>query len=302
MIAITHILCPTDFSEFSRHALHHAVGIAKWYQATLTLLYAQPPIAVPAGPMEMLPSLVLTREQREQLLAQLRLMVANEVGESVLTHVDVVEGDPAREILGRAGSMAADLIVMGTHGARGFERLLLGSVTERVLRKAPCPVLTVPRRAPDVTPVPPLFKRILCPIDFSECSMRALKYASSLAQEADACLTVAHVFELEGSLPQNWRDALTPKSIRAELIKLEDERREKLAHAVPDQVSTYCQVERVLTSGTPSREILRLADDKNSELIVIGVHGRSAIDLTVFGSTTNHVVREARCPVLTVRS
>jgi nucleotide-binding universal stress UspA family protein len=132
--------------------------------------------------------------------------------------------------------------------------------------------------------------------------MRALKYASSLAQEADACLTVAHVFELEGTLPQNWREALTPKSVRAELIKIEDERREKLAHAVPEQVSTYCEVERVLTSGTPSREILRLADEKKSELIVIGVHGRSAIDMTFFGSTTNRVVREARCPVLTVRS
>jgi universal stress protein A len=163
-------------------------------------------------------------------------------------------------------------------------------------------VLTVPRQAPDVSPVPPLFKRILCPIDFSDCSMRALKYASSLAQEADACLTVAHVFELEGTLPQNWRDTLTPKSIREELIKLEDERREKLAHAVPEQVNTYCKVERVLASGTPSRAILRLADEHQAELIVIGVHGRSAIDMTVFGSTTNRVVREARCPVLTVRS
>jgi nucleotide-binding universal stress UspA family protein len=132
--------------------------------------------------------------------------------------------------------------------------------------------------------------------------MRALKYATSLAQEADGCLTVAHVFELEGSMPENWRATLTPQSIRHELIALENERREKLAHAVPESVSTYCQVETVMSSGTPYREILRLADEKKSDLIVIGIQGRSAADLMFFGSTANHVVRQATCPVLTVRT
>jgi nucleotide-binding universal stress UspA family protein len=302
MINIRHILCPVDFSEFSRHALHHAVGLAKWYRATLTLLHVQPLAVMPAGPPEVLPTLVLTPDQREQLLASLRHMVATEISESVLTHVEVAEGSPAREIVARAETMSSDLLVMGTHGASGFERLVLGSVTEKVLRKSPCPVMVVPRRAPDVAPVPPLFKRILCAVDFSDCSMRALKYATSLAQEADGCLVVAHVFELEGVMPGNWRDALTPESIRKELIALEQERRDKLLHAVPDSVNTYCAVETVMASGTPYREILRLAEEKKSELIVIGIHGRNAADLTFFGSTTNHVVRQATCPVLTVRT
>ena len=302
MIAITHILCPIDFSDYSRHALHHAAALAKWYRATLTLLHVQPPMAIPAGPPEVLPTLVMTRDQQQQLVASLRNMVATEVGESVLTHVDAIEGNPANEILERAKRIPADLIVMGTHGATGFERLLLGSVTEKVLRKATCPVLTVPRGMPDVMPLPPLFKRILCAVDFSDCSMRALKYATSLAQEADACLTVAHVFELEGTLPADWREVLTPRSIRQELIAIEDERREKLAHAVPERVNDYCTVETVMASGTPYREILRLAAEKKSELIVIGVHGRHAADLMFFGSTANHVVRQATCPVLTVRT
>jgi nucleotide-binding universal stress UspA family protein len=302
MISIKHILCPIDFSDYSRHALHHAAALAKWYRATLTLLHVQPPMSIPAGPPEVLPTLVMTREQQQQLVASLRNMVAEEVGETVLTQVDAIEGNPAREILERATQMSADLLVMGTHGASGFERLLLGSVTEKVLRKAPCPVLTVPRGMPDVMPLPPLFKRILCALDFSDCSMRALKYATSLAQEADACLTVAHVFELEGSLPENWRESLTPKSIRSELVALENERREKLAHAVPERVNDYCKVETVMASGTPYREILRLAAETKSELIVIGVHGRNVADLMFFGSTANHVVRQATCPVLTVRS
>jgi nucleotide-binding universal stress UspA family protein len=302
MITIKHILCPTDFSEYSRHALHHATAMAKWYRAALTLLHVQPAMAIPAGPPEVLPTLIMTPEQRQQLVLSLRNMVAEEIGETVLTEVEVVEGNPATEIVERARTMPADLLVLGTHGATGFERLLLGSVTEKVLRKAPCPVLTVPRAMPDVMPLPPLFKRILCAVDFSDCSMRALKYATSLAQEADACLTVAHVFELEGALPEDWRESLTPKSIRSELVAIEDERRQKLEHAVPERVNDYCKVETVMARGTPYREILRLAEDTKSELIVIGVHGRNVADLLFFGSTTNHVVRQASCPVLTVRS
>jgi nucleotide-binding universal stress UspA family protein len=302
MIAINQILCPIDFSDISRHALHHAAALAKWYRASLTLLHVRPNMAVPAGPPEIMPVMVMTREQQLELIESLRQMAASEVGESVVTDVDVVEGNPARDIVELARRTPADMIVMGTHGLSGFERLLIGSVTERVLRKAPCPVLTVPPRAVDVMEIPPLFKQILCPIDFSDSSMRALKYAASLAQEADGCLTVAHIFELEGSLGANWREALTPRSIRDELTTLENDRRDKLAHAVPDDVRTYCDVKTVMRPGTPYREILRLADEDKSELIVLGVQGRGAVDLAFFGSTANHVVRQATCPVLTVRS
>jgi nucleotide-binding universal stress UspA family protein len=302
MISIQRILCPVDFSDYSRHAVHHAVALARWYQSTITLLHVQSPVAVPAGPPEVLPTLILSREQRQELLASLKQLVTAEAGDAVPIEVDVAEGNPAREIVDRAKSSTSDLIVMGTHGASGFERLLLGSVTEKVLRKAPCPVMTVPPRAQDVMPIPPLFKRILCAIDFSDASMRALKYAMSLAQEADARLTVVHAFELEGTMPENWRNTLTPPSIRKELVTLEQERRDKLAQAVPDSVRSYCEVETAMVSGTPYREILQLAEQKQSELIVLGVHGRSAADLFFFGSTANHVVRQATCPVLTVRS
>ena len=302
MIAIRHILCPVDFSDTSRHALHHAAAIAKWYRAELWLLHAHPPMAVPAGPPEVMPVMVMTRGEREQLLATLRAVVASEVGQRVVTHVEIAEGSATREIIDRATTISADLIVMGTHGASGVERLVLGSVTEKVLRKALCPVLTVPPRSPDWAPLPPLFKRILCAVDFSDCSMRALKYATSLAEEADGCLTVAHVFELEGALPEDWRETLTPRSIREELVAVERERREKLAYAVPESARMFCQVETTMVTGTPYREILRLANQKQSELIVLGIHGRNAADLLFFGSTANHVVRRATCPVLTIRS
>ena len=95
---------------------------------------------------------------------------------------------------------------------------MLGSVTERVLRKAPCPVLSVPRETDPATPVGPLFKRILCAVDFSDCSMRALDYAASMAQEADACLTVLHVFEIakqDGIPTYQAADRLAERRLRS---------------------------------------------------------------------------------------
>jgi nucleotide-binding universal stress UspA family protein len=111
-----------------------------------------------------------------------------------------------------------------------------------------------------------------------------------------------HVFELEGALPETWRETLTPRSIRDELFALERERREKLAYAVPESARAFCRVETIMAAGTPYREILRCAIEKQSELIVLGIHGRNAADLLFFGSTANHVVRRAACPVLTIRS
>jgi nucleotide-binding universal stress UspA family protein len=76
---------------------------------------------------------------------------------------------------------------------------------------------------------------------------------------------------------------------------------ERLRTAVPDTVRAYCTVETMLATGKPHREILRVATEQQADLIVMGVQGRSAVDLTIFGSTTQHVVRQATCPVLTIR-
>lgn len=299
MIEIKRILCPVDFSEFSQQAVDHAVAIAGWYNATVTLLHVRALVPIAPAVTEMLPPMTLTADDREELRTALTRFVP--AGTTVPFERDVVEGHAATEIVAHANATRSDLLVLGTHGRSGFERLLLGSVTERVLRKAPCPVLSVPRPADGATPVAPVFKRILCAVDFSDCSLRALDYALSLAQEADARLTVLHVFDLEGAMSEHWRDRLTPPSLRKELETLEDERRERLSRAVPQDAGTYCDIEAVMTGGTPYREILRLAGEKQSELIVMGVHGRHVADILFFGSTTNNVVRQAPCPVLTIR-
>jgi nucleotide-binding universal stress UspA family protein len=302
MIEIRRILCPVDFSDYSRRALDHAIAIARWYGSTVTALRVFSPAPVASygpGPVVFEP-IVLTAADRDQLLADTRAFIEAEAAPGVAIAAVVREGNTAAEIVDQATDMNADLLVMGTHGRSGFERLLLGSVTEKVLRKARCPVLTVPRRLPDAVPSGPvLFKRILCAVDFSESSMHALTYALSLAQEADGCLTVVHVLgaEFAGQVGIGEEHL----GLAALQLQQEQEARTLLDKAVPDSAAAYCKAETMLPRGKPWREILRIAADRQAELIVIGVHGREAADLMFFGSTTQHVVREATCPVLTLR-
>ena len=305
MIQIRNILCPIDFSEYSRRALDHAVAIARWYDSAITVLhvYSSTPIAAYAPGSPVLESTALTPADIEQLTAHTRRFVdAADVGD-IPVEVVIVEGNIAAEILSRARQTG--LLVIGTHGRSGFDRLVLGSLTENMLRKAACPVLTVPRAAPGTAPGSAvLFKRILCPIDFSDVSTNALNYAMSVAQEADAHLTVLHVMTYEMELTPDMSESLLAYShLNKEEFRqaCEDNSRELLKAAVPDTVRAYCTVETLLATGKPYREILRVAAEQRSDLIVMGVQGRGAVDLMFFGSTTQHVVRQATCPVLTLR-
>jgi nucleotide-binding universal stress UspA family protein len=206
------------------------------------------------------------------------------------------EGDPAREILAEAAS--ADLIVMGTHGRSGFERLMLGSVAEKVLRKATCSVLTIPLSAPAAAEtVPAHFRRIVAAVDFSEVSMCALRHAASLAAEVDAHLIVMHVIEAPERL-ELWIDREKATSYVREWTEGAEQR---LRSAVSHGVREYAHVVQRVETGRAYREILRVADEQQADLIVMGAHGHSVVETMFVGSTAQHVVRAATCPVLMVR-
>ena len=137
MIEIRRILCPIDFSNHSRRAVDHAVAIARWYEATVTVLHVcspAPVAAVSLGPLASEP-ILLTPVDRDQLLADTKTFAETESAPGITIAAVVREGNTAGEILEQAASMKADLLVIGTHGRAGFDRLLLGSVTEKALRK-----------------------------------------------------------------------------------------------------------------------------------------------------------------------
>jgi nucleotide-binding universal stress UspA family protein len=304
MIEIRLILCPVDFSDFSRRSVDHSMAIARWYGASVTALHVYPlptVAAAPTGPIIMEPTL-LTVSGREQLLAAARRLLDVERAPGIQTDAVIREGTVAAEILAQADSMQADLVVIGTHGRSGVDRWLLGSVAEKVLRKSRCPVLTVPPGLPDAVPAAPvLFKRIVCPVDFSDSSMRALEYARSLAGEADAELTVTHVVTPGFEIPFDYPVGETSLTL-AEAQKLYEMDAKRRLDTVTSGDTEACTVRPLLTRGKPWKEILRIVAQVQADLVVMGVQGRSAADLMFFGSTTQHVVRQATCPVLTIKA
>lgn len=303
MIEINRILCPVDFSEYSRHALDCAVALARWYGSQITALHVfphRPPAIVPFGLQVVQPG-ALPDTDRDVLLRHLEAFIEEQRRDNVRIEALLEEApEVSREILRQADVLKADLIVIASHGRSGFERLLLGSITEKILRKSACPVMVVPPRLGEALASGVSFKEILCPVDFSAASLRALTYAMSLAEESDGRLTAVHVIEVPPELYASpMPDFVNVAELRA---AAEAESLRRLRALIPEAVRTYCTVETVVAEGRASREILQLAANRKTDLIVMGVQGRGAFDLLMFGSNTHHVIRAAACPVLTIHA
>lgn len=298
MVEFTHILCPVDFSDASARALKHAAVLAGWYSARLTVLHVVPTLepaqavgdlgaAMPVG-MPVLPDQVLAEMRRSLDLDTLFPQAA----------LVVEPGDARSVIVDAAISRKADLMVVGTHGRRGFKRLLLGSVAEALLREAPCPVLTVPPHAAAPATEMATFKRILCAMDFSPPALQALGFALDLARQADGRVTVLHAVEwLAEEEPRETARFDVPEYRRYIAADAE----ERLRRLVADESRTWAGIDEMVVFGRAHREILRVAEATRADLVVMGAQGRGGVGLTVFGSATQQVVRGAECPVLTVR-
>ena len=293
MSRFAHILCPVDFSDTSQHALDHAAAIAHRDQARLTVLYVFANL-----PAMDVPPLVLSPADRERIRVDLQRMCAK-VPPAVQVDLRVREAERVPPtILAEQADVGADLMVLGTHGRSGFQHMILGSITEKVIRNVKCPTLVVPPRAPDVAPGAPVrLTRILCPIDFSDSSMKAFAQARAMAEETGARLTAIAVVDIAYEL----RDSSMLASIDVESIAraTESETRRRLAGLVGHGAKT---IDAVVASGPAPATVLERAAQEGTDLIVMGVHGRGALDLRLFGSTTHQVIRRATCPVLVIPS
>jgi nucleotide-binding universal stress UspA family protein len=295
------ILCPIDASEPSAQAALQAIAFARWSGARVTALHVTTPSYAVA--LELLP--LVTEQQRADAEEALRGWMCTRFRQAFKSGISVdllVKcGTPAQEILACATELPADLIVMGTHGESGFDHLVLGSITEKVLRLARCPVLTVPPHSVATSRLP--FERILCALDFSDCSLAALEFAMTTAMGSGAALTLAHVLEWPWHEPPPPAFDELPRA-EAEALGAYRQRREqqaldRLKALAPEGLRDRCHTR--VSHGRSYVEILRLAADEQVDLIVLGVHGRNAIDMAIFGSTSSQVLRRATCPVLTLR-
>lgn len=296
MPKIERILCPVDFSEFSEWAYRHALSLARHFRAKLLVQHVVESwrhtsawYAPPDG-YEHLHQRLFDDSQR-----QLWKFVNNFATRAIQPHCMVREGIAPDSILELAEAEHVDLIIMGTHGRRGFDRLMVGSVTERVMRQAPCPVLAVHRHRPLPNLVVPAegqdsvcLGRILFCTDFSEHSRQALDYASMLASEYGSEILLVHVLE---SIPD-------PAAIEQALFAATD----RLAKLIPLENCDAGKHRTAVRIGKPYEQIIALAVETQSDLALMGVHGSSAMDLSVFGSTTHRVIQLGPCPVLLVHS
>ncbi|MDX1530736.1 MAG: universal stress protein [Rhodothermales bacterium] len=275
MIRLDTILVPTDFSDCAAHAYAHAARLAERTSAAVHALYARVPgddVNCPDEPAEKgWPEPCARRIERD----------GASVAETIL-HV-AEEGD-------------ADLIVMGTHGRTGLHHAMLGSVAEKVLRLAPCPVLVVPERAPDAGAAGGV-RRVLAPVDFSEHARLAVAHAKALAALHGAALDVLHVVE-EAAIPTAY--GLEPVLVVSPpvLERAEAAVRQVVAGVPGPEVPVAVHAE----AGYAASDIVRFAEGVGSDLIVMATHGRTGIKHFLLGSVTERVVRRAPCPVFSVRS
>lgn len=292
MLRIEKILCPVDFSEYSAKAYDYAQSLAQHYGARLLLQHVVQPLtstypyyAFPDAINEVFWNLETHADEK------LSEFVSAHKRDGFVTQRFLHKGTATDCILAFAESQEVDLIVMGTHGRHGFDRLTMGSVTEKVLRKAHCPVLVVRKPTHDfVTPgdilEPVRLKKILFCTDFSDYSSRALTYALSLAMEYNAELTLLHVLE-----------DVPPTEDLEKSIADATRRFEKL---VPPDADDWCKVHPAVRIGKPYQQILQIALETGADLVVMGVRGRNAVDLALFGSTTHRVIQLGSSPVLAV--
>jgi nucleotide-binding universal stress UspA family protein len=267
------ILCPVDFSELSGHALRQTAVLAACGHAKIVAVHAiwfEPPAYFTNSQVEDLNSQFAdSLAGAERALAAFVRSALGDLAAAVETRV--VEGVPADAILKLAAQVHAGAIAMGTHGRTGYNRWMLGSVAERVLRESPVPVLTV-RSVPE-RPI----RHILCPVDNTGVSREALSVAAGLARCFDATVTALHVGEPHGANPVPDLCAWIPAEERAR-----------------------CNIRELVRHGDAAAEIVQEAAEEPYDLLVLGAPRRKFFEGLVLGTTTLRAVRHAPCPVLTV--
>ncbi|MFO8098562.1 MAG: universal stress protein [Salinibacter sp.] len=286
MLTIRRILFPTDFSDGAARAFPQAVDLADRHDAELHIVH----VADPQDEEDT--TLPVSRDVLQDWLAESLENSPALEGLSIVQ--EQVESDvPPERLVAYAEDMNIDLVVMGTHGRRGVRRMLMGSVTEEVVRKAPCPVLTV-RTDTEGAPAQSI-RRILVPVDFSDASEVAVDHAAEIASAYGAELTLLHVVE-EVIYPSAYGvespDVSSSGIVGRAEATLEEMARENIGDE-PVQVAAGI--------GYAPLTILDYAKRNEMDLIVLATHGRTGFDRILLGSVAERVMRQAPTPVFLVK-
>ena len=297
------ILVPTDFSTCADQAFAKALDMARRHGAEVHLLHVIGPLEGDAySPLRHSPEAHVRHETPDKIAYDLlQSTIDRQDTEGVTIELVKRHGSAgASMLLQYAKAEGVDLIVMGTHGRHGVQRLMMGSVAERTVRQASCSVLTVREQEDHASPTKSgvsQIQRILVPIDFSEHSKSLLHTAQALALSYGAQLDLLHVNEMP-LFAGIYSGLMTANDLVPEVDKHALERLEHLWEQVGrEEVPVKLHVEE----GHAAAHIVDFAEQVGSDLIVIASQGRSGIAHFLIGSVAERVVRSAPCPVLTLK-
>jgi nucleotide-binding universal stress UspA family protein len=292
---IHRILYATDLSSASEPAWGEAQRLGRLFGAEIVLLHVvAPPPFVPVEayvPAQMYEDLLGSARRDAQ--ERLDRVLGSVAGSGLKLRLRLEEGQPASRILEVATQEPADLLVVGTHGRTGIERLLLGSVADRMVRQASCPVLTV-RSTPEGGPRREI-RRICYATDFSPTARAAWSWVVALASAAGAEVDLVHV--TFGPVPDRH---LSAETIGRMATLLHEQGRMEAERFLEQSTLPRDRVHVRLSEGVPGEQIVHRAQEHAADLIVMGTHGWSGVVRWMLGSVAHHVIHTAPCPVLTV--
>jgi nucleotide-binding universal stress UspA family protein len=280
-VSLKNILYATDFSRYSDAALPFALSLAGKYGSRIFAVHIISVLPFPSTPPTQAVRAVAAQAVREARETMERVQArCKEIPHEAL----IRKGEIWSELAKIVKEKAIDLVVCGTHGRTGVNKMLLGSVAENIYRHAPCPVLTV---GPNVVGEPEGLgdiHTILYPTDFTAESLAAVPYAVSLAKENQARLYLLHVTEVPIS------------------AAVEEEVACHLRDLIPRDVELSCAPKAFVEVGDPAHKITELAEELMVDLIILGPRRTSRFPGTShLPATASYVVSRAICPVLTTR-
>jgi nucleotide-binding universal stress UspA family protein len=303
-VSIQNILVPIDFSKMSVQAVQIAKQLARRFGASIHLAHVRQfnyaaDFVAPAPPIVPFSFMPYGQNGEKGVLNELNAL-ARDYGISSAT-CDVLNGGPPfDEICRLAQTIPADLVVMPTHGRTGLKHVFLGSTAERVVQHSPCAVF-VSRQAKRESQAVRTFipRRILVPVDFSDCSQGGLRYAIGFASEFGAKIILLHATYL-GYVYSSEGTALYDMPALQEAARENAEREMRVfVHTVN---FGRVKFETAFTEGSPVLNICAFAKDHDIDLIVTSTHGLTGFKHVLIGSIAEQVVRHAPCSVLVVPS
>jgi len=301
MYPFRNILFPTDFTPHARAALKYAAAFARSGRGRVVLFSVQS-AKVPANLLT-LPERIFEEQDKRwlvQVRSEVRELLADPLFDGLEVDPVIVEGEPAPEIARAVREYDIDLVTVVTHGRKGLSRALWGSTAEEIIAEAPCPVLTIRPPQHDFVEhrgshTEVRLNRVLLSTNFRPSSAAATLVATQLANQTGAELHAVYVIgdyieQISVMFPEGGLTALT------RLRSYVQERMAQLARGDGARAVTH------IVEGRPYEEIVRLAAEKDADLIVIGtnVHASLFGGTPVLGSEIERVVRNAPCPVLCV--